>query len=92
MISISEQTLIRTSYRTPAPSWCEACAKWVNVVRPDLAAIIASVSVRTLYQWIETGKLHYFEEPKHGPLVCLNSLGPIDDPTKNPATMVARFL
>ena len=44
------------------------------MIRPDEAAIIAAITQRKIYQWIEAGKLHYSEEPTGVLLVCLKSL------------------
>ena len=74
-ISISERTLLTKKRSLVASLWCRECAERVSLVRPDLAAIIASVSVRTLYKWIEAGKLHYSEDIPGVPLICLKSLG-----------------
>lgn len=42
--------------------WCPACRRQVEMVTPDQAARIAGVSTRTIYCWVEAGKLHFAEE------------------------------
>lgn len=74
IISVSEQTLVVKGSGTFASSWCDECGEQVRMIRPDEAAIVAAISPRKIYQWIEAGKLHYSEEPTGAPLVCLNSL------------------
>lgn len=61
-------------------AWCEECAAQVRMLRPEDAAVAAHVSVRTIYRWVEAGKLHFSETPE-GPnspnvvlRICLNSL------------------
>lgn len=74
IISVSEQTLAVQYSGTFASSWCGECAEQVRMIRPDEAAIVAAISPRKIYQWIEAGKLHYAEQPTGALLVCLNSL------------------
>lgn len=59
---------------TFASSWCGECGEQVRMIRPDEAAIVAAITPRTIYQWIEAGNLHYSEEPTGALLVCFNSL------------------
>ena len=44
------------------------------MISPEEAAAIAHVRVRTIYRWVEVGKLHFMERSEQGLLVCLNSL------------------
>lgn len=74
VISVSEQTLAIKRPGSLAPSWCRECAEEVHMIRPDEAALIAAITQRKIYQWIEAGRLHYSEEPTGALLVCLNSL------------------
>jgi excisionase family DNA binding protein len=45
------------------------------MVTPDEAARLAGVTTRTVYRWIEAGKVHFAETPEGLLLVCPNSLG-----------------
>ncbi len=74
MVSVSERTLAINSPGVPASSWCPDCAEQVHMMRPDEAAFIAAITPRTVYQWIEAGKVHFAEEPGGLVRVCLNSL------------------
>jgi excisionase family DNA binding protein len=47
------------------------------MISPDEAAASMNVSSRSIYQWIETGRIH-FREDQTGILVCAQSL-PIND-------------
>lgn len=54
-------------------TWCAACGREVWMVTPERAAKLAGVSPRTIYRWIENGKVH-FTEAGRVLLVCLGSL------------------
>lgn len=60
--------------------WCEACGKQAEMVSADEAAIVACVSARVIYRWVETDRLHFAETAEGLVLVCLNSLGSIGFP------------
>ena len=57
-----------------APSWCPECARTVRMMTMDEAARLAHQSARTIYGWIEAGRLHYRETPLGSLRVCLDSL------------------
>jgi len=72
-IEVERSLLIRRP-RAEAFAWCAECAARVRMLRPEEAAIAACVSVRTIYRWVEAGRLH-FSETTEGPLlICSNSL------------------
>lgn len=56
------------------PAWCTECAEWVEMLAPDIASSITSLSVRKLYSWLEARKLHFKEMPDGSVLICSNSL------------------
>lgn len=55
-------------------AWCADCGEAVMMVTPDQAAIVAIVSSRTIYRWVEAKKVHFAETPDGLLLICLNSL------------------
>ncbi len=55
-------------------SWCEMCGEQVRMVTPDQAALISDVSSRTIYRWVETGRVHFIETAEGFSLICLHSL------------------
>lgn len=57
-----------------APVWCAACGAEVEMVPPDVAAAVAEVSARTVFGWVEAGRVHFAETPDGALLVCLRSL------------------
>jgi excisionase family DNA binding protein len=69
----SDVLVVRKSSRAVF-AWCGQCAAEVRMCTPEEAATLARVSTRTIYRWVEAGKVH-FTETVGGPLlICLNSL------------------
>jgi predicted site-specific integrase-resolvase len=44
------------------------------MVTTEQAAALAHVHARTIFQWVECGRVHYIENPAGRLLICLNSL------------------
>ena len=55
-------------------AWCEGCGREVQMTTADEAASLAGVTTRTVYRWVEQGKIHFAETAEGRVLVCLNSL------------------
>ena len=53
---------------------CRVCDREVNMVPVEIAAKAVGVSPRTLYRWIEQGKVHFRELSDGAVLVCEESL------------------
>ena len=60
--------------RISAVGWCVPCGQKVQMVTAEDAARIASVTLRTVYQRIEAGQLHFVEAQDGLLLICQNSL------------------
>ena len=74
-IEIDELIVIKSQGgQSPKRVWCLACEAEVEMVTPEHAAGAAGVSSRTIYSWIEEGRLHFREEPGGPVLVCSGSL------------------
>jgi hypothetical protein len=71
-IETEEKTVVRRD-RGSSLMWCSACRREVEMVTPDEATQIAAVSMRTIYRWVEFGKLHFVEE-RGRVLICQRSL------------------
>lgn len=69
----TSQVLAIRSQRRRVQAWCSDCAKSVSMVTADEAATVASVDTRTIYRWVEEGKIHFTEGPEGSLLICLNS-------------------
>jgi len=53
---------------------CEHCGREVSMLPAALAAVLARVPERSVYQWVEAGKVHFLERPNGAILICLESL------------------
>jgi excisionase family DNA binding protein len=75
-IETSRRLLVRR-FRTSQLSWCERCLAEVQMISPDEAAALMNMSSRSIYQWIEAGRIHFQEDPG-ALLVCADSLPILD--------------
>ena len=71
-IETSRRLLVRRSSARRIV-WCERCVAEVQMITPQEAAALMNVSSRSIYQWIEAGRVHFQEGPG-GLLVCAESL------------------
>ncbi len=87
-VETHEVTVLRR-HRAPVRSWCEECRATVLMVSPDEAAGSAGVSSRTVFRWIEAGRLHFTETAKGTVMVCANSIPkpPLPLPKAKPRLM-----
>lgn len=53
---------------------CGRCTEPSGMITPDEAAALCEVSTRTIYQWLESGELHFTETASEGLFICLSSL------------------
>ena len=53
---------------------CDRCTEPSGMITPDEAAALCDVSTRTIYQWLESGAIHFSETLGKGLVICLNSL------------------
>ncbi len=58
----------------PVTERCDICDCEVHMLPVELAAKAAGVSPRTMYRWVEQGKVHFRELADGVVLVCENSL------------------
>ena len=72
-IEFEEIVVIRSPDR-PFVSWCGDCGERVPMLAADLAARIARVSARTIFRWVEAGRLHFKENEGGSLLICAISL------------------
>jgi hypothetical protein len=70
----TDRTLIVRKQPGSVQGWCQGCGGAAKMISPEEAAAIAHVSVRTIYRWVEVGKVHFMERSEQVLLVCLNSL------------------
>jgi len=55
-------------------SFCPICERDNEFVTPEAAAASTSVTARTIYRWLEDGRLHFIETPGGELFVCCESL------------------
>ena len=73
-VEIHEFYVIRTASGS-LPALCVECSTGDAImIPPEQAAALAHVPVRMIYRWVETGLIHYKEEPNGSLIVCLKSL------------------
>lgn len=74
-ITIETNRIVVISRRgLSARAWCSACGARVSMVTADEAARLARVSSRTVYAWVEAGRLHFMEISDGRLLICLDSI------------------
>ena len=78
-ITVESSFLVLRPSTNHAPAWCEACSSPVQWITPEEAAVLANVSTRTVYRWVEAGQLHFIETAKRALLICPNSLSRATD-------------
>jgi hypothetical protein len=62
--------------------WCKDCVSQVNAISPERAGALGEVTARTIYRWLEAGRLHFFESRNGAVSICLNSLADFLGPLK----------
>lgn len=73
-----DQIIIAKTSASPVVAWCECCAQKVRMITPDEAAIITQHSTRTIFRWVENGRVHFSESPLGSIRICLVSLSHIE--------------
>lgn len=78
-ITVETSLLVIRRNKKQAPVWCLECSSLVQSVTPAEAAVLASVTTRAIYRWVEAAQLHLIETAEQAPLICLNSLRSLTD-------------
>jgi excisionase family DNA binding protein len=69
----TDRTVVISRRSVQLRAWCEACERKVLMITVDEAASLARVTSRTVYRWVEGGKLHFVETPEGRLQVCSES-------------------
>jgi hypothetical protein len=73
-VEIHEFYVVRSASGS-LPAVCLECSTGDSfMIAPEQAAPVAHVPVRMIYRWVESGLIHYKEEPNGSLIVCLKSL------------------
>ena len=71
----THQVLILNRRQSSDLMSCEQCRTGRSpLVTPEVAGSLTGVNTRTVYRWVEAGRLHYTETNNGGLFVCLASL------------------
>jgi len=74
IVEIHEFYAIRTASGS-LPALCTECSQRDAIMlAPDHAALLSHVPTRMIYRLVETGSIHYREEPNGSVVVCVRSL------------------
>ena len=74
IVEIHEFYAIRTASGS-LPALCTECSQGDAIMlAPDHAALLSHVPTRMIYRLVETGSIHYREEPNGSLIVCIRSL------------------
>jgi hypothetical protein len=68
-----EIRIIRKSAAAPRLR-CTVCGGENWMMTPNDAALAVSISVRTIYRWVEEAKIHFRESAEGALVVCLGSI------------------
>ena len=73
-VEIHEFYAIRTASGS-LPALCAECSTGDAIMLvPDHAALLLHVPTRMIYRLVETGSIHYREEPNGSLIVCIRTL------------------
>jgi|SRR5215472_721257 len=74
MVMEQDEIVLVRRRRGAVRSWCNRCRAEVSMLRVEDASTLAGAKTRTIYRWIEAGKLHFAESDKGLVLICARSL------------------
>jgi hypothetical protein len=60
--------------RSRKTEWCSSCARPVEMLGVDDAALVAHVNSVTIFRWAIAGEVHSTESPEGLLLICPNSI------------------
>lgn len=75
MITIeTDRVLVLRRRGDPILARCAACAREVEMLTPDEAALLARANTHAIYRWMEIGRVHFTETTDGRTFICLSSL------------------
>lgn len=77
MVVEQDEIILARRRRGAIQLWCSGCQEHVSMLRVEDASALVGTTARTIYRWIEAGKLHFEESDKGLVLVCTKSLADI---------------
>ena len=73
-ITVETSSLVLRRTRHEMPVYCVVCPSPTRLIAPEEAAVLARVSTRTIYRWVETAQLHFTETADGKLFLCPDSL------------------
>jgi len=73
-ITVETDTVMIVRQARTAPGWCPICRAEVDVITLDSASIAEPGCAEQLQDWLNTGKLHFWQPPNGPAQICLPSL------------------
>ena len=73
-ITIETSLLVVRRGTSQTNAWCAECVSPVRSVTPEESAVLAGVSQRIVFRWLEVGLLHLSEMAASSRLTWLNSV------------------
>lgn len=74
MVVEQDEIILVRRRRDAVRMWCKQCGEQVSMLRVEDASTLDGTTTRTIYRWIEAGKLHFVESDKGLVLICAQSL------------------
>ena len=74
MVVEQDEIILVRRRRGAVRLWCNRCEEQVSMLRVEDASALVGVTARTIYRWIEAGRLHFAESDKGLVLICAQSL------------------
>ena len=69
-ITVETERLVVVNRRRTKDAWCSSCARQVQMLTVDDAAILFHVASRTIFHWAESRVVHASETPEGLLLIC----------------------
>ena len=69
-----DRVIVIRPHASSRVAWCKGCRAGAVLLTAEEAAATAGVTPRTIYQWVEAGRVHFSETARGETLICLNSL------------------
>lgn len=73
-VTIETERVLIVSRPGNTLQWCPGCRRWIVPLALDEAALVAGVTSRALFQWIEAGIVHSLETTSGLLRICLESI------------------
>ena len=73
-ITVETDTVIVVRRASTAPAWCPVCQAQVDAITLDKSSPAEPAAVAQIQSWLNSGKLHLWQQPNGPTQICLASL------------------